>query len=400
MFQPSDDSALAGIEEQFRDRDPLFYAGDALHRRKQESVQDLMEDRDLDALVFFRDQAIRYVTDFYTKGFGPFMDYEYLCVVPRGGEPILGYLSGSDRYRTRLHDKIDDVRRLPVLEDWDDVVVEVFDEYGITGTVGTDIMPFFLYDDLAQRLSHVDFLHANDIWRDLTAIKSPQEVVLVEEAVALAEIGMQAAIEAVEPGQTEIEIAAAAEHAMRSEGSEFTPFISDIVAGKNTAVFNRVPSKSRVRNGDLVVMDLGALHKGYTGEFARTVVAGTPSPKQRKIYQVVYDSLQACIGAIEPGVTCEEVDDVARRVIRDAGYSEYGHTRSTGHQLGYGLHGEPLIDQGVDAEIRPQMIVNVEPRIAMYDEPDVGAVQLEETVLVTEDGVERLTRTRFDEKLL
>jgi Xaa-Pro aminopeptidase len=96
-------------------------------------------------------------------------------------------------------------------------------------------------------------------------------------------------------------------------------------------------------------------------------------------------------------------DSVLRRLwpeFRDAGYERYEHTRGTGHQLGYGLHGEPLIDEGIHETLEPGMIVNVEPRIAMFDNPDVGAVQLEDTVLITEDGTERLTRTEYDSTLL
>jgi Xaa-Pro aminopeptidase len=400
MTDTSDDGERQSIRKQFRDTDPVFYAGDDLHAKKQDKIQGLLEDRGLDALLMFKSETIRYMTDFYTKGFGPFMDFEYLCVVPKGEKPVLGFLSGSDRYRSQLQDLVTDVRRLPGVHDWGTVIEDIFDDYSIDGHVGTDIMPFFLYEDVQQRCPDVEFVDANDIWGDLTAIKTEEEVQLVEEATSIAELGMQAAIDAVEPGVKEIEITAAAEEAMRSEGSEFTPFVSDIVSGKNTAVFSRVPSEKRVRNGDMVVMDLGAVRKGYTGEFARTTVAGEPSEKQREIYQVVRRSLEECLDAIEPGATCHEVDQAARQVLRDAGYGEYEHTRGTGHQLGYGLHGEPLIDEGVHEELEPGMIVNVEPRIAMFDQPEVGAVQLEDTVLITEDGTEQLTRTQYEPKLM
>lgn len=394
------DDETEEIRKHFRDTDPLYYVGDELHKTKQEKIQQLLEARDLDALLMFRDETIRYMTDFYTKGFGPFMDFEYVCVVPRDEKPVLGYLSGSDRYRSRLQELVPDVRRLPGVQEWGGVIADIFDDYDIKGQVGTDILPFFLYEDLQQSAPDVEFVDANNIWGDLTAIKTDQEIELIEEATSIAEIGMQAAIDAVEPGIKEIEISAAAENAMRKEGSEFNPFIADIVSGKNTAIFARVPSKKRVRNGDLVVMDLGAVYKGYTGEFARTVVAGEPSKKQKDIYQIVHESLQTCLDAIEPGVTCHKVDQAAREVLRDAGYERYEHTRGTGHQLGYGLHGEPLIDEGVEATLEPGMIVNVEPRIAMFDNPKVGAVQLEDTVLITEDGTERLTQTEYDNKLL
>jgi len=388
------------IRANFRNYDPPHYVGDDLHGEKVRKTQDLMEEYDLDGLLMLRDEIIRYFTDFFIKGYGPWKDFQYLCVVPSGEEPVLGYASGSDRYRVQLQDIVEDTRRLPGFQDWDTVIEEIFTDYGIEGRVGTDILPFFLYDKLQEKFPNVEFVDANEFWEDLTVIKSDEEIEIIREGISLAEIGMKTAIEAVEPGIKEYEIAAEAEYAMRKEGSEFHPFIPDLCAGKNSGVFNRIPTENRVKNGDLVTMDMGAVYRGYNCEFARTVSAGTPSRDQREVYQVVHEAVQNCLETIGPGVQCQEVDRAAREVIRDAGYEEYEHDRLTGHQTAYALHGEPAIDEGVETELKPGMVVNFEPRIAMFDDPQVGSVQLEEVVLITDDGFERLTTTQYDESLL
>lgn len=395
---PSDEAAA--IREQFRDTTPPYYAGDDLHDAKVRKLHRVMDEHELDAVVLFRDEAVRYLTDFFVKGYGPWTEFEYLCVVPREEAPVLGYASGTDRYRVGLQTVVEDTRRLPAMRDWDGAIAEIFDDYGVEGRVGTDVMPFPVHRDLARRCPEASFVDVADAWAALTRVKSPREIALIEEAIGIAEVGMRTAIEAVEPGVTEREIAAEAEYAMRRAGSEFEPFIPDLSAGRNAGVFNRIPTTNRVRNGDLVAMDMGAVYRGYNGEFARTVSAGDPSPEQCEIYATVHEALQAGLDAIEPGVPCHEVDSAVREVIRAAGFERYEHDRATGHQTAYGLHGAPAIDRGVEAELEPGMVVNVEPRIAMFDRPRVGGVQLEEIVLVTEDGTELLTHTAFDDALL
>ncbi|MGD9884079.1 MAG: aminopeptidase P family N-terminal domain-containing protein [Geminicoccaceae bacterium] len=99
----------------FPRQDPIFFAGRELHAVKQAKVQQALERSDLDALVFFKAQAVRYLTDFYVKGFRPFMEPEYMVLVARGRPPAVGYVSGSDELRIRSRSDIADARRLPPL---------------------------------------------------------------------------------------------------------------------------------------------------------------------------------------------------------------------------------------------------------------------------------------------
>ena len=99
-------------------------------------------------------------------------------------------------------------------------------------------------------------------------------------------------------------------------------------------------------------------------------------------------------------MTCHEIDKRARDVIADAGWAAYLYKGNTGHQLGYGLHGDPLVHTGVDFEIVENMVMCLEPRIVLPDRPDIGGAHLENVVLVTKDGSEQINRTPYDERLL
>jgi Xaa-Pro aminopeptidase len=360
-----------------------------------------MEHRGLDGLLLLKHDAARYVTEFYTKGYRPFLDFEYAAVVPRTADPILGFTNGGEDRRVAIRSRITDARRLPGLKGWPEALAAILADYGLTqGRLGFDLLPHFIYQGLGERFPALELVDASDIWADLTAIKHPLEVELIEQALRISQAGVSAAARALRPGATEIEVSAAGEYAMRRMGSEMNPFIPVVSSGPNSAIWERVATPRQIQDGDLVILDFGCVYRGYTGDFARTTIVGEPRPKQRDIYRVAHAALQAGLEAVRPGVLCSEVDRVVRQVIAEAGYAKYQHPWSSGHQLGFGLHGEPLIGPGVDVPLQAGMVINIEPSVYTFDDPSVGGVEIEDTLLVTETGHRRLTDLPYEAKLL
>jgi Xaa-Pro aminopeptidase len=385
----------------FQRRDPEFFAGAELHRIKQQKVQDAIERCGLDALMFFKAEAVRYVTDFYVKGFRPFMEPEYVVLVPRGRAPVVGYISGSDDLRIRFKSDIEDARKLPAICDWAKTIGAMVADYGLgTGRIGTDLMPYMVHEGLKRQFPALQITDAGPIWAELTAIKHPREVDLIRDAVGVADRGVSAAIEAVRPGVSEHAVAAEAIYAMRKSGSEFEPFIPLVASGYNTSMFERVATEKIIQSGEMVILDIGAVVKGYTGDLGRTVICGEPTREQKAIYQATHLALQEAKQIIRPGVTCAEIDARARDVIEDAGWGAYLYSGNTGHQLGYGLHGDPLVHKGVDFAVAENMVMCLEPRIVLPNRPDIGGAHLEDVVLVTSDGFLQINQTAYDERLL
>src|SRR5262245_5093880 len=385
----------------FLKQPPTFYAGDELHVIKQRRLQKALEAADLDALLFFKAEAVRYITDFYVKGFRPFMEPEYVVLVARGRRPAVGYVSGSDDLRIRFKSDIDDARRLPALSGWADTIGGMISDYGLSqGRIGTDLMPFMVYRGLKRQFPAVTFSDVGSIWSQLTAIKHPAEITLIREAVRVADLGMSSATAAVQPGISEHAVSAEAVYAMRRAGSEFEPFIPLVASGHNTSMFERVATEKIIAPGEMVILDIGAVVRGYTGDVGRTVVCGEPTAEQKAIYRTTLLALQEAKKAIRPGVTCHQVDARAREVIENEGWGRYLYTGNTGHQLGYGLHGEPLVHKGVDFEIVENMVMCLEPRIVLPDRPDIGGAHLEDVVVVTRNGCEQINQSPHDERLL
>ena len=107
----------------------------------------------LDALILFKAEAVRYITDFYVKGFRPFMEPEYVVLVVKGHPPVVGYVSGSDDLRIRFKSDIEDARKLPPVSEWASTIGGMISDYGLAaGRIGTDLMPYMVFEGLKKVL--------------------------------------------------------------------------------------------------------------------------------------------------------------------------------------------------------------------------------------------------------
>lgn len=385
----------------FERQDPPFYPGEELHRIKQARVQAALDASGLDAFLFFKAEAVRYVTDFYAKGFRPFMEPEYVVLIAKGRPPAVGHVSGSDDLRIRFRSDIADARKLPGLAGWAGVIGDMLDDYGLAaGRVGTDLMPWTVHEGLRRRFPALEVTDAGRVWAEVTAVKHPLEVALIREAVRVADLGLAAAIGAIRPGVKEQAVSAEAVAAMRRAGSEFEPFIPLVASGANTSMFERIATEKRIATGEMVILDIGAVVRGYTGDLGRTVICGDPTPEQKAVYRATHLALEEAKKLVRPGVTCAAVDARAREVIEASGYGRWLYTGNTGHQLGFGLHGEPLVHRGVAVPLVENMVICLEPRVVLPDRPDIGGAHLEDVVLVTRDGFEQLNASPHDRRLL
>ena len=112
-------------------------------------------------------------------------------------------------------------------------------------------------------------------------------------------------------------------------------------------MFERVATEKIIAAGEMVIIDVGAVVRGYTGDLGRTAICGAPTAEQKEIYKATLLALDEAKKIIRPGVTCHTVDQRAREVISDAGWGRYLYSGNTGHQLGFGLHGEPLVHKNI-----------------------------------------------------
>ncbi|MEX3020135.1 aminopeptidase [Kluyvera sp. STS39-E] len=224
----------------------------------------------------------------------------------------------------------------------------------------------------------------------LRQIKTAQEIACIRQACRIADEGAEYIRRFIQPGMREDEIAAELEWYMRKLGAQKTAFDTIVASGWRGALPHGKASDKVVVAGELITLDFGAQYQGYCSDMTRTfLVSGTEmSPKNAlfDVYQIVLQAQLAAVAAIRPGVRCQEVDAVARRIISDAGYGDYfGH--NTGHAIGIDVHEEPRFSPTDETVLAPGMLLTVEPGIYL---PGQGGVRIEDVVLVTPLGGEVL----------
>jgi Xaa-Pro dipeptidase len=227
----------------------------------------------------------------------------------------------------------------------------------------------------------------NSFIRELRKVKDAKEIELMRKAAKLTSEGMRVAYETVAPGIREYEVAAEIEYAMRKQGSSGTAFETIVASGVCSAFPHGGCSDKKIREGDLVVVDVGATYKFYRSDMTRTLVAGKPSEKQKKLYQIVKTAQETAFEAVTPNVKTADVDGVARKIIADAGYDEC-FVHNLGHGVGLEVHEPPTLSPDSKDVLAVGNVVTVEPGIYLVG---YGGVRIEDTVLVQRNGAEKLT---------
>ncbi len=246
------------------------------------------------------------------------------------------------------------------------------------------------WEELCGKLKAVEAAPTRGMIETLRMVKDRSELDSIREAIRCAEKGFALIRESLLPEMTELQVCHDLEHAMRRFGARGAAFDPIVAAGPRAALPHATPTGNLVSDHGMLLIDWGAESPdGYKSDLTRILVTDKISPKLEKIYGVVLKAQEQGIAAIRPGVKCSEVDNAARAVIAEAGYGKrFGH--GLGHGFGLQIHEHPRLHASCDTELRPGMVVTVEPGIYLER---WGGVRIEDDVLVTRDGCEVLTST-------
>jgi Xaa-Pro aminopeptidase len=227
-----------------------------------------------------------------------------------------------------------------------------------------------------------------NVMTNIRKVKDDNEVDLVRKSVGIAEEAFESIRSEIKPGQSENYLAGLLVFELRSRGAANSSFPVIVAAGTNSSLPHYRPGETLVQRDQPLLIDWGALYKGYCSDLTRTLMIGRVAPKIKEIYKVVYEAQQAAIKFLRPGVTTLQADRVARDIIERAGYGkEFGH--GLGHGIGREIHELPTLRKtGGEEELRPGMVVTVEPGIYI---PGEGGVRIEDDILITHSGCEVLS---------
>jgi Xaa-Pro aminopeptidase len=221
------------------------------------------------------------------------------------------------------------------------------------------------------------------------AVKEEYELERIRKAQRITDAAFTEVLTRIEAGMTEKELAAELIYCLLKNGGEGLSFEPIVVSGPNTSLPHGVPGDRRLREGDFITMDFGAVYQGYCSDMTRTVALGYASDEMRRVYDTVLKAQLAGIAATKAGVTGKEIDAAARDVIAEAGYGAYfGH--GYGHCIGMECHEMPACSPGGQRSMEVNMVSSAEPGIYL---PGKFGVRIEDLVVIQADGCENLTQS-------
>jgi Xaa-Pro aminopeptidase len=209
----------------------------------------------------------------------------------------------------------------------------------------------------------------------------------MREAAVLISKVIAELIPTIKPGIAEVELAAEIEYAIKWRGGSGPSFETIVASGPRSAWAHARPTSKPLRKNELVVLDQGAILRGYCSDMTRTVFLGRASARVRRMYCAVLEALEAARSAIKPGVTAGDVDAAARRVLKGYALAKY-FTHSTGHGLGLEIHEMPRLGRGEKTLLEEGMVVTVEPGVYVEG---LGGIRIEDEVVIAPTGAVNLT---------
>ena len=244
--------------------------------------------------------------------------------------------------------------------------------------------------------AHCEPSATDGILEHLRMVKDEGELEAMARAAFLADGAIDYARSIIACGMTEREIAWHIERWLREHGSEPVPFEIIVASGPNAALPHATPGDRQIVEGEPIVIDLGATWAGYCSDLTRTLFVGHMSPPFADIYSVVLSAQKAALNGTRTGMSAVEVDELARRVIRDAGL-ESSFTHGLGHGVGLQIHEAPGVSSRSADIIRERMAFTIEPGVYL---PGQGGVRIEDTVVLLGDKAQPLTHSDKDNPII
>jgi Xaa-Pro aminopeptidase len=248
-------------------------------------------------------------------------------------------------------------------------------------------------DALVEEHASVQWTPVPKVLTRLRASKEESEVNRIRSAQSITEAVFDEVVDLIAPGMTEREVAAEIVYRHRSRGASSMSFDPIVASGPNAARPHARPTDRTLRQGELVVIDMGGIDDGYASDMTRTVALGDPGSSAREGYAAVLRAQRAALNAAQAGMTGEELDAAARSVLDQAGLDEF-FTHGLGHGIGLQVHEWPRVSHTSDVELTEGACVTIEPGVYVPDE-NYG-VRIEDIIVLRDGGSENLTRSQKD----
>lgn len=336
----------------------------------------LLDERELDALLVTNLVNVRYLTG-YTGSNG---------VALIGLHDLRTFVTDF-RYVTQAEQQVHGFERRIGEQDLLEDALAALPEGDVRLGIEDQHMSVRTYERLRAALpASVEAVPAGGAVERLREVKDAEEVARIRAAAELADAALARTLEDGLAGRTERAVALALEQELRRLGAERPSFDTIVASGPHGALPHAIPRDVEIAAGSLVTIDWGAQLDGYCSDCTRTYAVGAPHARAAEVYELVRRAQRAALDAVRAGVSGRDADAAARAPIEAAGHGErFGH--GLGHGVGLEIHEAPRLSKTSDATLAAGNVVTVEPGVYL---PDELGVRIEDLVLVTADGCERL----------
>lgn len=372
--------------------------------QRWQKVQKVLEEQNLDMILAYADDRATYGTA-YGRYFAdmPVHFENILIMFARDREPVLLVGPETDGY-AQLRSTIRDIRVLaefsaededypfstviPLKEIVADVVGGNVQRVGLAAKVH---MSATLYEAIQAALPNVEFVEADKPLEEIRGIKTEAEIEVIRYAYKIADLGMQAAIDAIRPGVTEREVAAEAEYAMRKAGCEGYGIDPMVASGANTDHIIARTTFRTIQEGDVVCVTLAPRYEGYHGACARTILVGKQDERFMKALDASIKAQETCGANLIAGNVGSEVEQMGRDIMEEAGFGK-NFMYSGLHSVGVTEFEPPILGPSSKTVIQNNMIISVD--IPLY-EADIHGFRTESGYLIKDGKSEILTKIPY-----
>lgn len=359
-------------------------------------VQAMMRDADIDVLIVYSNDRevfgqahMRWISDF------PVHLEPVVAVFAQTGSPVLATGPESTdfiRHRSAVQDVFvlkdfihpEEVYKLDNIMDLTLVVEQVTPVTPAlrVGVAGRHIMDIATWEAIQTFLGTREWVNVDDRFTRLRMVKSPAEVAVMRFGYSIARKAFEAAVNAIEPGKTEMEVAAVVKSVMFQEGADGFGIEPMIGAGPNAASVLCRSSRQRIERDDIVRLAIITRYEGYCATIGRPVFVGNIDPAMKERLDILAEARAACISAAQAGVRGEAIEGAGRRVLKGHGYE---YTYSGVHSIGCQEFETPIFGPGVEGIVVENTMLSIE--IPLFHQP-WGGLHLEDGIRITEHGAE------------
>ncbi len=239
-----------------------------------------------------------------------------------------------------------------------------------------------------MQLYQVNLVETEGVIENMREIKETEEIENIKKACKITDECFEYILKYIKVGMTEKRIAFEIEKYMRINGADGIAFDFCVASGENASKPHAIPTDKRIKNNEVLLLDIGCKVNGYCSDFTRTVYIGQASEQFKESYKFVLEEQEKILNELKPE---KNIKEVIEPIYKDYKDREYEILHAFGHGLGLYIHEQPILGVKKDTNLKEKMILAVEPGLYI---PGQYGIRIEDTVLITNEGIEILTNSK------